>query len=832
MKRVSSRQRLVSWDAFDASVPEEDAAERSEEEDVCFFSASSSACGPHVGSFSTMTPPPKTVLPVPLPSSSSSSSSFVTASSETPLPGSIGTIRNSLNDLVLASLIQSPLAPLPATTVALSAGTTPSTTAAAGLFVPSSEASNSPFSMVSSLKRKRDAKRQSTSSKPVSNVIPLEQNYQPEKEEEKWPLLDHDGNKTTMKEHEYFLNGFSSPTTTTSSSLSSPFVWSLTSLPDEVLLNICSFLAPDNVRPLAQTTHKIWTLLQSDEADLLWKSYLQVQWPQCRATTTRYTCSLVLSPHTHHGSSSNMNSTTHPFHLTDAAESVSSGMSSNSSHSTPKRGLWTASRGFVTTTTTTTTTTPRTVSITNTNTTAPHVSPLATLTKESSMEEDLCGVTSGYKPQELNYNVVLQLAQSTFPSQIDTDLLLPCRWSNSLQRHRRLLQQQQPSSSQAVPLRVVQVMPQGVTAVQYTGTVGTGDRCIRSNQPWKTPLPLQDEKNKKNHKSSSMFQAIPHLVFCGGNHHPSNGGPLSRLFHPTSHNAASSSSPSLRVLNGNTHHHHRHRPSHLLSRLRRTRSSHRRSSTNPMDEPTTTTTATPLFRPFVVPFCTKNNTTGRLEQNVTPRMVHYFEVTILPPASEEQEQERLRAQRLARDRGTDDNQEEEEQFALPQVHLAAETHDSTTATPTTNRNSPRECIAVGLSCNEFSLHSRMPGWDSFSYGYHGDDGGVFYETGHMLRPYGPKFGAGDVVGCGIDYLHHQIFYTLNGHYLGPAWTNLQHADQAFYQQDWYPTVGMDTKCLVHCNFGEQPFCFDLRQYLQDQSSAVEHVLWGCDSKST
>lgn len=66
-------------------------------------------------------------------------------------------------------------------------------------------------------------------------------------------------------------------------------------------------------------------------------------------------------------------------------------------------------------------------------------------------------------------------------------------------------------------------------------------------------------------------------------------------------------------------------------------------------------------------------------------------------------------------------------------------------------HAPRECVAIGVSASGFAAARMMPGWDEASWGYHSDDGGVFHASGSMLREYGPSFGAGDVVGCGVDW---------------------------------------------------------------------------------
>ena len=70
------------------------------------------------------------------------------------------------------------------------------------------------------------------------------------------------------------------------------------------------------------------------------------------------------------------------------------------------------------------------------------------------------------------------------------------------------------------------------------------------------------------------------------------------------------------------------------------------------------------------------------------------------------------------------------------------------------------CVAIGLSTKSFPLKGRLPGWNTESWGYHSDDGAIFHEK--KIRGFGPLFGPGDTVGCGIEYSTHTVFFTKNG----------------------------------------------------------------------
>lgn len=115
-------------------------------------------------------------------------------------------------------------------------------------------------------------------------------------------------------------------------------------------------------------------------------------------------------------------------------------------------------------------------------------------------------------------------------------------------------------------------------------------------------------------------------------------------------------------------------------------------------------------------------------------------------------------------------------------------------------------MGIGLSTSGVSTN-RLPGWDKNSYGYHGDDGFSF-NASNSGQPYGPTFTTGDVIGCCVNLIENNGFYTKNGLQLGLAFTNIP--------SNLFPTVGLQTPGeIVEANFGQIPFQFDFDEYVKE-----------------
>jgi len=117
-------------------------------------------------------------------------------------------------------------------------------------------------------------------------------------------------------------------------------------------------------------------------------------------------------------------------------------------------------------------------------------------------------------------------------------------------------------------------------------------------------------------------------------------------------------------------------------------------------------------------------------------------------------------------------------------------------------------IGIGL-CTATTNKHRLPGWEKFSYGYHGDDGNAFSFSG-TGSAYGPTFTTGDVIGCCVNYFDFTCFYTKNGTKLGIAFRDINRKDETGSPVRLYPCVGLRTPNEeVEANFGQAPFVFDI-----------------------
>ncbi|KAL6714092.1 hypothetical protein ACLMJK_008586 [Lecanora helva] len=132
-------------------------------------------------------------------------------------------------------------------------------------------------------------------------------------------------------------------------------------------------------------------------------------------------------------------------------------------------------------------------------------------------------------------------------------------------------------------------------------------------------------------------------------------------------------------------------------------------------------------------------------------------------------------------------------------------------------------IGIGFSGASASLE-RLPGWEPDSWAYHGDDGKSFC-CQSQGKNYGPMFTSGDIIGCGVNFMTGNGFFTKNGVFLGNAFKDLKDIKA-------YPSIGMKRhSAQLHVNFGQRPFVYDIdgmyareRQSIQDEISKGEALV--------
>ncbi|KAI5287778.1 Ran-binding protein 9 [Ascosphaera acerosa] len=128
------------------------------------------------------------------------------------------------------------------------------------------------------------------------------------------------------------------------------------------------------------------------------------------------------------------------------------------------------------------------------------------------------------------------------------------------------------------------------------------------------------------------------------------------------------------------------------------------------------------------------------------------------------------------------------------------------------RKTKEAMVALGLSAASASS-TRLPGYDGETWAYHGDDGRLYsgrQASAGADRSYGPRFGEGDVIGCGYDWKLQKMFFTKNGEFLGHA------PDKIVIDgtRELFPTVGVRKKPQIRlrANFGQYPFRYGIDGY--------------------
>jgi len=114
-------------------------------------------------------------------------------------------------------------------------------------------------------------------------------------------------------------------------------------------------------------------------------------------------------------------------------------------------------------------------------------------------------------------------------------------------------------------------------------------------------------------------------------------------------------------------------------------------------------------------------------------------------------------------------------------------------------------IAIGVTQESFPLAGKLPGSEQNSFGYCSFRGSIL-EDGDKFQEFGPSFGEGDVIGCGINIKNKSIFWSKNGHFVGSSVVFLCEISSL------YPSVGFDRPAVIIANFGDAPFFYKVQSY--------------------
>ncbi|CAO3575052.1 unnamed protein product [Mortierella alpina] len=125
-------------------------------------------------------------------------------------------------------------------------------------------------------------------------------------------------------------------------------------------------------------------------------------------------------------------------------------------------------------------------------------------------------------------------------------------------------------------------------------------------------------------------------------------------------------------------------------------------------------------------------------------------------------------------------------------------------------------ISVGIASKSLRKNCQV-GWDLNSWGYHSDDGFLYFGNGKQNIKYSFEYNEGDTVGCGVNFVDRAVFFTLNGDMLGVAFRFLKDSIPL------YPAIGLSQAGTeINANFGDQTFLFNIVDYKKRVMSKPIH----------
>lgn len=140
----------------------------------------------------------------------------------------------------------------------------------------------------------------------------------------------------------------------------------------------------------------------------------------------------------------------------------------------------------------------------------------------------------------------------------------------------------------------------------------------------------------------------------------------------------------------------------------------------------------------------------------------------------------------------------------------------------TGGSNEKSHATIGLATLSFGLNRQL-GSSFDSIGYRGSNGYLYdgYTVGGS--EFGPSFGTGDIVGCGMLVESQEIFFTLNGKRLPPPKSRIQET-----KQPMFAAVSLHSNDeSIRANFDgfeDAPFRFDLGGLIQNQKELYQKKL--------